>query len=153
MTIDRSASAWRALLFGALLALSPACGLFRKVEPIGFRDYVLPDIGYDEAVSIVRDVTRRRSVDLFGGVGLTWDAATGNLTLDPVIDGNRRLRLFIHVAPAGADVRVEMFALVEHLESGPDGIAWVRPMQDVPLESQLYDAFAAEVLRRREAVR
>ena len=137
----------------ALLLLAPGlagCGLFTRAEPIGFRTYTLEGVSYDEATSIVHDVTKQQANQLFGGVTLTWDAAQGNLQLDPVYDGQRRLRLYIHVEPAGPNVDVEMFALVEHLKLEATQVGYGDPQQDVPLEEQLFQAYVTELSRRRD---
>ena len=133
-----------------MLALS-GCGLFSRQDPIGFRSYPLEGVDYAQAVSIVQTATRDVCTDLFGGVTLTWFPETGNLTVDPIFAGNRRLRLYIHMEPAGKGVDVELFALVDHLAPGGQAIGYTRPMQDVPFEETLSRAFVAELLRRREA--
>ncbi len=144
----RRCTGLRLALLAALL-LPAGCGLFMRPDPIGFRSYPLRGVGYDEAVDLVRDVTRRYTTERFGGVTITWDAPQGNLTVDPIYSGNRRLRLFLHLRPAGSDVELEIFALVEHLDPDEPGIVYTLPMQDVPLEETLYDALLAELLARR----
>jgi hypothetical protein len=138
----------------ALLLLAPGlatgCGLFARDDSIGFRTYTLEGVGYDEATSIVHDVTRQQANQLFGGVTLTWDPKQGNLQLDPVYDGRRRLRLYIHVEPAGPNVDVEMFALVEHLQLEATHVGYGEPQQDVPLEEKLFQAYVTELTRRRD---
>jgi hypothetical protein len=134
----------------AVLGATSGCGLFTRSDPIGFRTYVLEGVAYEEAASIVHEVTRTEANRLFGGVGLVWDPELGNLELDPIYDGQRRLRLFIHLAPAGDDVNVEMFALVDHLEISRESVGYGQPMQDVPLEEQLFQAYVTELQRRRE---
>lgn len=134
----------------AALAGAPGCGLFQHDEPIGFRTYKLEGIDFAEAGSIVHEVTRRQATQLFGGVTLTWDEAQGNLELEPVYDGQRRLRLYIHLSPAGSDVNVEMFALVDFLAISGTQIGYGAPMQDVPLEEQLFKAYVTELSRRRD---
>jgi hypothetical protein len=136
----------------ACLLLLAACGLVPP-DPIGFRSYPLKDTALDEAIVVVNDVTRRFALERFGGIGLAWDPLTRNLVLDPVFDGRRRMKLFIHVEPAGADTNVEMFALVEHLHADANTVGWTEPMQDVPLEEALYQAYVAELVARREAAR
>ena len=138
----------------ALLLLAPGlatgCGLFARDDSIGFRTYTLEGIGYDEAASIVNDVTRQLANQLFGGVTLTWDPAQGNLQLDPIYDGQRRLRLYIHITPDGDDVDVEMFALVDHLRVDASKVGYDEPQQDVPLEEKLFQAYVTELTRRRD---
>ena len=136
----------------ALVALSGAtgCGLFSHEDPIGFRTYKLEGVEYAEAASIVHQVTRQQANVLFGGVTLTWDETQGNLELEPIYDGQRRLRLYIHLAPAGPDVNVEMFALVDFLSISGTQIGYVDAMQDVPLEEQLFKAYVTELSRRRD---
>jgi hypothetical protein len=138
------------LLTAIPLLLFVGCGLLPQ-DPIGFRSYPLQGVDYAEAVSIVQTATRDVCTERFGGVTLTWFPEDGNLTVDPIFAGNRRLRLYIHVEPAGSGVNVEMFALVDHLLSGTHAIGFTEPMQDVPLEETLAEAFVAELLRRREA--
>lgn len=133
-----------------LLCTASGCGLFGTKEEIGFRTYTLEGVGYDEAASIVHDVTRQQANQLFGGVTLTWDPAQGNLQLDPIYDGQRRLRLYIHLVPAGADVDVEMFALVDHLSVDATKVGYDAPQQDVPLEEKLFQAYVTELSRRRD---
>jgi hypothetical protein len=140
----------RALLPLALVLALSGCGLFSRQDPIGFRNYPLRDVSYAEAISIVQTATRDVCTERFGGVTLTWFPETGNLTVDPIVAGSRRLRLYIHVQPDGDGVNVEMFALVEHLVSGGHDIGYTQPMQDVPFEETLAAAFVAELLRRRE---
>ena len=148
--VERIPQLVRGLLLAAALGAVSGCGLFQHADPIGFRTYVLEGVGYDEAAAIVQDVTRAESTRLFGGVTMEWDPAMGNLALDPVYDGQRRMSLFIHIVPAGADVNVEMFALVEHLEVSASNVGYGEPMQDVPLEEKLFQAYVAELQRRRE---
>ena len=144
----------RALLLGALLAFAlpcAGCGLLMRPDPIGFRTYTLKNCSYDDAVAVVHDTTRQYALARFGGVGLTWDAPQGNLTLDPVYDGQRRMKLYLHLSPTGKDVNVEIFALVETLSGGGgSGVGWVNPMQDVPLEEDLFGACVAALLARRD---
>ena len=146
--VDRLARVAAATL---LLAAGGAtgCGLLPK-QDIGFRTYKLEGVGYDQAATIVQEVTRQQANQLFGGVTLTWDPAQGNLQLDPVFDGQRRLRLYIHLAPAGNDVNVEMFALVDHLQVEPPNVGYGDAQQDVHLEEKLFQAYVTELLRRRE---
>lgn len=150
--MDRLSQLARGVVAALPLALAGAagCGLLSPADPIGFRTYTLEAVGYDEAVDIVLDVTREQATLLFGGITLTWDEDQGNLSLDPVYDGQRRLRLYIHVAPAGSDVDVEMFALVEHLELDATQVGYGEPMQDVPLEEKLFKAYVTELMRRRD---
>lgn|GEM_PF-2157363 len=136
----------------ACLLLLAGCGLLPP-DPIGFRTYPLKDTSIEEAVVVVNDVTRRFALERFGGIGISWDAGTRNLALDPVFDGRRRMKLFIHVEPAGADTNVEMFALVEHLSADVSKVGWTDAMQDVPLEEALYQAYIAELVARREGPR
>lgn len=132
----------------AVLLLLGACGLVPP-EPIGFRSYPLRDVSYEEAAVIVHDVTRRFAVEHWGGVTLAWDPASGNLALDPIYRPQQRLRLYLHLEPAGPDVQVEMFALVETLRADAAKVGWTDPKQDVPLEERLYAAFVAELVARR----
>lgn len=132
------------------LLLLAACGLVPP-DPIGFRQYPLRDTSYAEAVTVVNDVTRKYALDHFGGIGIAWDASTSNLTLDPVYDGRRRMKLYLHLVPAGADVTVEMFALVETLRTDAGKVGWTDPMQDVPLQDALYQAFVDALVARRGA--
>lgn len=132
----------------ACLLLLGACGLLPP-DPIGFRSYPLRDVSYEEAAAIVHDVTRRYAVDHWGGIAMSWDAAAGNLLLDPIYDARRRLRLHVHLEPAGPDVMVEMFALVETLRADAAKVGWTDAMQDVPLEEALYAAYVAELVARR----
>jgi len=151
--MDRLGQLARALVTAlplAVLAGASGCGLFGKADPIGFRAYTLEGVDYAEAVSIVREVTRQEANRLFGGVTLTWDEEQGNLSLDPVYDGQRRLNLYIHLSPSGQDVKVEMFALVEQLEVNATHVGYGEPMQDVPLEEKLFKAYVAELTRRRD---
>jgi hypothetical protein len=134
----------------AALAASSGCGLFQREQPIGFRSYKLEGVEYAEAASIVHDVTRQQANLLFGGVTLTWDEALGNLQLEPIYDGSRRLSLYIHLAPSGSDVNVEMFALVETLSISGTDVGYGEPMQDVPLEERLFKAYVTELSRRRD---
>jgi hypothetical protein len=140
----------RVLVLGLTLAALGGCGLFQRDDVIGFRTYVLKDVAYEDAASIVYEVTRSESNRLFGGVTMTWDEALGNLELEPVYDGQRRLRLYIHLAPTGADVNVDMFALVDHLEISVTHVGYGESMQDVPLEEKLFQAYVAELSRRRD---
>jgi hypothetical protein len=130
------------------LLLLAACGLV-PADPIGFRTYPLERTTYAEAATVVQDVTRKFALSHWGGLGITWDPQTRNLTVDPVYRGHQRMRLYLHLEPAGNDVNVEMFALVETLQSDAAKIGWVEPMQDVPLEQELFDAFVAELVARR----
>ncbi len=132
--------------------LLAACGLIPP-DPIGFRTYPLKDTPLDEAIVVVNDVTKRFAVERFGGIGVTWDPRTRNLVLDPVFNGRQRMRLHIHVEPAGPDTNVEMFALVEHLRADMAKVGWTDAMQDVPLEEILYQAYIAELVARREGAR
>ena len=133
-----------------LLCAASGCGLFGAKQEIGFRTYKLEGVAYDEAASIVHDVTRQQANQLFGGVTLTWDPVQGNLQLDPIYEGQRRLRLYIHLVPAGADVNVEMFALVDHLRVEATKVGFDEPQQDVPLEEKLFQAYVTELSRRRD---
>ena len=151
--MSRPASPARAAVAALLLlasGLATGCGLFERATPIGFRTYTLEGVGYDEAVSVVRDVTRQEANELFGGVALTWDEEQGNLQLDPIYDGRRRLRLYIHLEPAGTDVDVEMFALVDHLEVEATHVGYGQMQQDVPREEKLFQAYVTELSRRRD---
>lgn len=139
-------------LLGALaLSALSGCGLFSRGEPYAFRTYTLKGVDYAEGVEVVHEAVRRFSVQHFGGTGITWDPGTGNLTLDPVYDGNRRMNFYVHVVARPPDVDLEMLALVEHLRPGntSGAIGWVDPMMDVPLEKDIYQAAVNELLRRR----
>ena len=152
--MDRFGSSTRGVAAALLLAAlggASGCGLFDHGEPIGFRTYTLEGVEFPEAVAIVRDVTRSEATRLFGGVTLVWDEAQGNLSLDPVYDGQRRLRLYIHLVPAGKNAKVEMFALVDQLEVNSTRVGYGKPMQDVPLEEKLFKAYVTELSRRRDA--
>jgi hypothetical protein len=131
----------------AVLVLT-GCGLLPGDE-VGFRTYPLKDTTLPEAAQVVNDTTRVFALDHFGGIGMSWDPVDHNLVLDPVYDGQRRMRLYIHLEPEGADVNVEMFALVETLHSDAGAVGWSDPQQDVPLEEQLYQAFIAALVARR----
>lgn len=147
----RGGSRMRHMLLTAMLVLATGCGLFLRPDPIGFRTYELNQISYEEGVSLVYDVTRRFVIERFGGIGLTWDPVSRNLVVDDVVEGRRRMRLHIHLEPAGDVLTVEMFALVEQLAGGGvEGVGWINPMQDVPLEEALYKAYVAELLARRD---
>jgi hypothetical protein len=135
------------LLLLAVLLLA-GCGLVPE-DPIGFRTYPLKDITLPDAAQVVHDTTRAFALEHFGGIGMSWDPMTRNLVLDPVYDGRRRLRLYIHLEEAGADVNVEMFAVVETLRSDAGAVGWTEPMQDVPLEERLYQAYVAALVARR----
>ena len=155
--LSRLARVVPALLLALLPALSLAalcgasgCGLFEHQDELGFRTYKLEGVQLAEAASIVHDVTREQANALFGGVTLTWDESEGNLELEPVYDGQRRLRLYIHLAASGADVNVEMFALVDHLEVSATQIGYGGSMQDIPLEEKLFKAYVTELSRRRD---
>jgi hypothetical protein len=146
-----AAAVLRSAVVLAVLGALPGCGLFARPEPIDFRSYPLEGVEYAEAVSIVQTVTRDVCTQLFGGVTLTWFPETGNLTVDPVHAGSRRLRLYIHLEPSASGVDVQMLALVDALATGGRDIGYSEPMQDVPLEEQLAQAYVAELLRRRGA--
>ena len=61
------------------------------------------------------------------------------------------MKLYIHFTPADRDLNVEMFALVETLASGgTSGVGWVNPMQDVPLEEDLFKDCVAALLASRD---
>lgn len=142
----------RILMLPLLLCVA-SCGLLFPPAPIDFREYPLPDASYAESVSIVREVTRREFTRLFGGgFSEDWDAESGNLVISPIEESKRRLRMHLHVRAEGDGARIEMLALVEHLDANLEsGRLWARPMMDIPLEEQLYDAFLEELLRRRSA--
>ena len=136
-----------------LLVGTLSCGLLFPPDPIDFRSYELPGVSYVEGVEIVREVTRREFTRLFGG-GFTedWDATTGNLVISPIEEPRRRLRMHLHVEASTDGTRVDMLALVEHLDANLEsGRLWSNPKMDVPLEQKLYDAFLAEMVRRRGA--
>jgi len=133
----------------ALAALLLAgCGLLPP-PPIGFRSYPLRDVTLTEASEVVDTVTRRIALERWGGVGLTWSDGNTRLVVDPIYDGQRRLRLHLELSALGADVDVQIFALVEHLQLGGARVGWTQPMQDVPLEELLYEEFVAELVARR----
>lgn len=139
----------------ALAAALSGCGLLGAGSgELGFRTYPLPDVPYAEAVQLVPDVVRQFYAERFtgaGGFSLDWDPVSGNLRASPVIAGDRRMRLYLVIEPAGAGTQLELFALVETLdEASVAGPQWTRPMQDVPLEEQLYEVILAEHLRRRD---
>jgi len=137
----------------ALLAvlLLTGCGLLPG-DPLGFRTYPLKDTTLPEAAQVVHDATRVYALAHFGGIGMTWDPVEHNLVLDPVYDGQRRMKLYIHLEVNGPDVNVEMFALVETLRSDAGAVGWGDPMQDVPLEKELYQAYIAALVARRGGV-
>ena len=143
-------AAVRLLSLLAVLLLA-GCGLLPG-DPLGFRTYPLKDTTLTEAAQVVHDTTRIYALDHFGGIGMAWDPVEHNLVLDPVYDGQRRMRLYIHLEPVGPDVNVEMFALVETLRSDAGAVGWGDPMQDVPLEEQLYQAYIAALVARRGGV-
>ena len=134
-----------------LLLSTLSCGLMFPPEPIDFREYPLPNVGYAEGVDIVREVTRREFTRLFGGgFSEDWDAENGNLLISPIEEPRRRLRMHVHVRDDARGTVVEMLALVEHLDDNlKSGRLWSDPKMDIPLEEVLYDAFLAEMLRRR----
>jgi hypothetical protein len=134
----------------ASLLLVAACGLVPP-DPIGFRTYVLKDTSAVDAFSVVNDVTRKFALDHWGGVFISSDATARNFKLGPVEDGTRRMTLYVHVDPAGADSNVEMFAVVETLKSEAGKIGWVEPMQDIPLQEQLYQAYVDALVARQGA--
>ena len=136
------------LLASLAVLLLSGCGLLPG-DDIGFRSYPLKDTTLPEAAQIVNDVTRTFALDHFGGIGMAWDPVEHNLVLDPVYDG-RRLEVDVQPhAPAGSDTTVEMFALVEQLRSDAGAVGWTDPLQDVPLEEQLYQAYIAAIVARR----
>jgi hypothetical protein len=146
----------RLLLLACLLLCGgglPGCGLLTREEPISFRTYTLENVSYDEGVDVVREALRRYAVGHFGGVGITEDPPNANLMLDPVIDGRRRMKFYVHFVERPPHLDVEMLALVDHLEAGTDGgsVGWVRKMMDVPLEEDVYRAAIQELLARRAA--
>jgi hypothetical protein len=134
----------------AVLMLA-GCGLLPS-DPLGFRTYPLKDTTLPEAAQVVNDATRIFALDHFGGIGMAWDPVEHNLVLDPVYDGTRRMKLYIHLEPVGPDVNVEMFALVETLRSDAGAVGWGDPMQDVHLEEQLYQTYIAALVARRGGV-
>jgi hypothetical protein len=144
----------RALLLAcALLVLggAPGCLLFAPPDPVNFRTYTLEGVGLDEGVEVVREALRDYAVPRFGGgIGISWDAELLNMALDPVYAGNRRMKLYIHFVPREDDLDLEILALVEHLEESEGGQpGWVRPMMDVPLEEDFFQACVNELLARR----
>jgi hypothetical protein len=82
---------------------------------------------------------------------MTWDPEQGNLMLDPVFAGPRRMKLYIHLEPKGPDVDVQMFALVETMSGSGSDIGWTDPKQDVHLEDDLSRAFVAALKEKQEA--
>lgn len=147
-TAHRPAAAGWALL--ALLLAAPAlpgCMLFE--ERVNFRTYELRQIEYDQAVALVREVTGRFCTDLFGGVGITWDAEARNLTVDEIYEGNRRMKLYVHLEPVSDGVDVELLALVHTLQGGGGPDLWGEPQKDVTLEQMLYDAYLSAWLDLR----
>lgn len=143
----------RCLLLALTALLLPACGLMGG-DDIGFRRFPLPDVPFSQAESLVRDVTRGFYRDRFGGAGgftLDWDAENGNLRASPVVAGDRRLRLYMILTPQGQGTLLELFALVETLDTTSlAGQDWTRPQQDELLEQRLYEAILQEHLRRQE---
>ena len=136
----------RAALLLAVLACLPGCMLFE--EQVDFRSYPMRQIGYAQAVELVREVTGRFCTERFGGVGITWDAEGRNLVVDEVYDGRRRLKLYVHLEPVADGVDIELLALVHTLQSG-GGALWGEPQKDVTLEQMLYDAYLAAWLDLR----
>ena len=137
------------MLLCAALALLPACGLFTTVEPIGFRSYPLHDVTLPEASELVDRVTREFALSRWGGVGMTWEDNRTRLHLDPIYDGQRRLRLYVELVAQGPDVDVQMFALVETLQLSGTQVGWTDNKQDVPLEENLYQAYVDALVALR----
>ncbi len=144
----------RALVLLSFALTLTSCGLVTSPEPVDFTSYSLGDVPIDEASDIVQTVTRRFSVERFGGLEFTWDPTTRNLSLDPVYDATRRMTLFVHVerAPDATETNAEILALVETLLAGIANVEWGEPKKDVYLEELLYQAYVDEILTRREAV-
>ena len=132
------------------LLLLAGCGLIPP-DPIGFRTYVLKDTSAAEAWDVVNDVTRKFALDHWGGVFISPDESTRNLKIGPVEGRGQRMTLYVHVDPAGADANVEMFALVETLSADAGKVGWINPMQDVPLQEKLYQAYIDALVARRGA--
>jgi hypothetical protein len=143
----------RLLLACLLVCAAPGCGLLTRDVPLGFRTYTLQDVDYAESLDLVHEALRKFAVTRFGGVGITVDAAEGNIELDPVYEGRRRMWLYLQLLPRPPHVDLEMLALVEHLQTGEGGgaVGWTRPMMDVPLEEAVYQAVLVELLERRAA--
>jgi hypothetical protein len=135
------------------LCLCTGCGLLFSDE-LEFREYRLRDVGYDDAVEIVRSVTQQFYVERFtelGGFTLDWDAPTGNLKASPVNSGDRRMTFYLSLEAHSWGTAVNMLALVEHLDQGGIGVvAWGNAQQDVFFEQALYSEFLEEIVRRRE---
>jgi len=134
-----------------LVLLVTGCGLLFPPEPVGFREYELRGVSYEEAQSIVRQVTARVFAERFGGgFSIDWDDEQRNLKVSPVYDASRRLLMYIHLVPGDGATTVEMLALVEHIVDESDPAAmWGEPKQDVYFEQTLYDAFLVELLERQ----
>ena len=143
----------RLLLLTLLLCCTTGCGLFSG-DRLEFREYPLRGVAYSEAFDLVNDVTREFYVErlsVLGGFDVTADKQSGLLKVRPVVDGNRRMSLFMALEPRGPDTMVAMLALVEHLEHGNIGaVAWTNPLPDIPFEELLYRAFLQELIGRRD---
>ena len=90
-------------------------------------------------------------VERFGrGFDTRWDPDLGNLTISPLYEPTRRLRMYIKVLPHGNDTMVEMFAVVEQIQDDfSTGTLWSDPVPDLVLEKELYEAFLLELMDRR----
>lgn len=135
----------------SLLLLVVGCGLLFPPDPIGFRDYPLEGVSYEEAQSIVRQVTARVFAERFNrGFSISWDDEKGTLQVSPVYQDSRRLRMYIHLVPGEEATTVEMLALVESVVDHQNPAEmWGDRKQDIYFEETLYDAFLVEMLERR----
>jgi len=135
------------------LTLCTGCGLLGN-DDIDFREYPLRDVGYDDAVEIVRNVTQEYYADNFselGGFSLEWTELAGTLKALSVTQANRRMTLYLSLEARIWGTAIQMLALVEHLDQGGvGGVSWGNAQQDVFLEERLYREFLDEVVRRRE---
>ena len=143
----------RLLLLTLLLYCTTGCGLFAG-DRLEFRDYPLRGVAYSEAFDLVNDVTKEFYVErlsVLGGFDVSANKQSGLLKVRPVVDGNRRMTLYMALQPQGPDTMVAMLALVEHLEHGSIGaVAWTNPLPDITFEELLYRAFLEEIIGRRE---
>lgn len=143
----------RALLL-TCLSLCAGCGLLGN-DGIDFREYPLRDVGYDDAVEIVRDITQEFYAEHFselGGFSLAWDELAGHLKASSITQADRRMTLYLTLESRNWGTAIQMLALVEHLDqSGIGGVSWGNAQQDVFLEQRLYREFLDEVVRRRES--
>ncbi|MFT7463772.1 MAG: hypothetical protein ACI9EF_002119 [Pseudohongiellaceae bacterium] len=145
--------AMRLLLLTLLTSCLTGCGLFSG-DSLDFREYPLREVGYSDAFDMVHEVTRdfySENLAILGGFDVAADKQTGLIKVRPVVDGNRRMTLYMTLEPRNWGTAVAMLALVEHLDDGSVGaVAWSRPLSDVSFEELLYRAFLEETIRRRE---